>query len=120
MRILTVLMAVIAVVFPGFADDVGSVCVAPISWKPLPYSAPGLYCDSNKVSLKVDSQVIASPIKISVRVDQLDLSTRHRVVILCDGKPQQSFTFRFSDFPSSELCLFLNDLYKTAQLAEAK
>ena len=91
-----------------------------MTWNPAPFSAPGLYCDSEKVSLKIDTQTVPSPIRESVKIARLDLTTRHRVVVFCDGKPQQSFSFRFSEFKTSELCLFLNDLYKTAQLWEAK
>ena len=41
-------------------------------------------------------------------------------MVLCNGKPQQSFRFRFSEFKTKELCLFINDLYQTAQLWEAR
>jgi len=86
----------------------------------MPQSAPGLYCDSSKVSLKIDAQLVPAPIKQSVKIAGLDPAARHRVIVLCGGKPQQSFTFRFSEFKSHDLCLFLNDLYKTAQLWERK
>jgi len=56
----------------------------------------------------------------SMKVDGLSTTARHRVVIYRAGKAQQSFTFRFSDFESSSPCLFLNDLYWTAQLWERK
>jgi hypothetical protein len=41
-------------------------------------------------------------------------------MVLCDGKPQQSFRFRFSTFKSNRLCLFINDLYQTVQLWKLK
>ena len=100
----------------------GSVCVAPISedWQPTA-ATPDLVCDSKQFSLKIDAQKAFSwPKKDSVKIDGLDFGTRHRVVVYCDGKPQQSFTFRFSEFKTMKLCLFLNDLYKTAQLWEPK
>ena len=56
------------------------------------------------------------PTKESVKIDGLAIPGGHRVVVLCGGKPQQSFWFRFSESETPELCLFLNDLYKTAQL----
>lgn len=96
----------------------GFICVAPISkdW-PATAGLPSLICASNNFSLKIDDQkAFTWPTKESVRIDGLNLGARHRVAIYCDGKPQQSFTFRFSDFKSTELCLFLNDFYKTAQL----
>jgi hypothetical protein len=123
---------VIAAIFPGAASgqaaesETGSVCIAPVFEKPDGMSAPGLFCESAKLSLKIDTQQ-AVPFPLiseqhgtyqvgkSLKTDGMDTSTRHRVVVYCNGKPQQSFTFRFSDFKTSQLCLFLNDLYKTAQ-----
>ena len=101
--------------------SLGSVCIAPVPEKPDPRSAPGLFCDSEKLSLRIDkTQAMAWPVKESIKIAGLGTTTRHRVAVFCDGKPQQSFTFRFSEFKTSELCLFLNDLYKTVQLWEAK
>ena len=120
MRITRFGFLILTLVYSAACGEPGAVCIAPISWKPLAYSAPELYCDAEKVSLKIDSHLVLAPIKTSIRVSPLDFSSRHRVVVLCDGKPQQSFTFRFTEFKSNELCLFVNDLYKTAQLSEAK
>src|SRR5579864_6072064 len=83
--------------------DLGSVCVAPMLWEPQTgpgprLSAPGVYCDPTQISLRIDEHVIPSPIKQSVRLAELDLTLRHRVTVICDHKPQQSFVFRFSDF----------------------
>ena len=50
------------------------------------------------------------PTKDGIHID-LDVSATHRVVVFCNGKPQQSFKFRFAEFKSAKLCLFLNDLY---------
>ena len=70
--------------------------------------------------MEIDAQpVMAWPTKKSVHID-LDVSQAHRVVVFCDGKPQQSFKFRFADFKTPKLCLFINDLYKTVQLWESK
>lgn len=130
--------AMIAVMLPSAAfsqaaeSETGSLCIAPVFEKPDGMSAPGLFCESGKLSVRIDTQpVVAFPliseqhggtyrIGKSLKIDGLDTSTRHRVVVYCSGKPQQSFTFRFSDFTTNQLCLFLNDLYKTAQLWEAK
>jgi hypothetical protein len=98
----------------------GSVCVAPALFDPKNASTPGLYCKAEKFSLKVDGQVMTWPTKESIQLAVLDLNARHRVVVLCDHKPQQSFTFRFSEYKTEHLCLFLNDLYRTVQLSEAK
>jgi hypothetical protein len=103
-----------------FAEsDSGSLCIAPARFDPKDGSAPGLYCEAEQFSLKIDKQVMAWPIKESVKLDGLDVNTSHRVIVLCNHKPQQSFTFRFSEFKTRQLCLFLNDLYRTVQLWEA-
>jgi hypothetical protein len=98
----------------------GSICVAPLS-KDWPETAGtlGLSCSPNKLSVKIDSQkTVVWPTGKSVLVEGLDLGARHRVVVYCGEKAQQSFNFRFSGFKTKQLCLFLNDLYKTVQLWE--
>jgi hypothetical protein len=127
----------IAAVLPGVVfgqaaeTESGSVCIAPVLEQPIPRSAPGLFCESAKLSVRIDTQPAVSfpliserhgayRIGKSVKIDGLDTAARHHVVVYCDAKPQQSFAFRFSDFKSSQLCLFLNDLYKTVQLWEAQ
>jgi len=82
--------------------------------------APGL-CSKGKLSLRIDHQSVRPwPQSECIKITDLDTAAPHRVVIYEDGKPQQSFKFRFSEFQSPELCLFLNDLYWTAQLWEKK
>jgi hypothetical protein len=100
----------------------GAVCVAPIQHEPPSTDAtPSLFCRSANISLRIDSQnVIPWPKDKSIRVTGLDLNGSHRVVVLCDGKPHQSFKFRFSEYLGAKACLFLNDLYWTAQLWEPK
>ena len=107
----------------AFAADSqhGSICVAPVPKEPPTTSAPYLECPSGKFSLRIDGrQAISWPNTDSTKIDHLDLATQHRVSIFCYGKPHQSFRFRFSEFELKELCLFLNDLYQTAQLWEMK
>jgi len=133
----TVVGTIIAALLPGLTfgrmagAGSGSVCIAPVLEKPILGSAPGLFCESQKLSLRIDThETVPWPvipelhenyqIGNGLKIDALGTATRHRVVVFCNGKPQQSFTFRFSDFESGQLCLFLNDLYKTAQLWEAK
>ena len=108
---------------PSFAQTkFGAVCIAPIS-KDMDETrgSPGLICRSNGFSLRIDAHAPVSwPTKNSLKIDNLVLDAPHRVVVYCDGKQHQSFTFRFSDYKSTELCLFLNDLYKTVQLWDPK
>lgn len=97
-----------------------SLCVAPSSDEEVARCAPGL-CGSGKISLKIDDQpVLPWPKAKSMEINDLDAAAKHRVVIYRAGKPQQSFRFRFSDFKENKACLFLNDLYWTAQLWEPK
>src|SRR5690242_13870959 len=111
---------------PALADksQQGVICVAPFDFQsadPRLDPVEGLRCTSGKLSLKVDAhKAIPWPSKESIRMDGFDFNQRHRVVVLCDNKPQQSFSFRFSELKSSRLCLFINDLYKTVQLWDAK
>jgi len=100
----------------------GSICVATIPYQP-PTTAgtPDLFCRSGHLSLKLDNrEPVPWPHKVSLKIDALDTSQRHKVTVLCDGKPQQSFAFRFSDFKSPQLCLLINDLYQTVQLWELR
>jgi hypothetical protein len=118
-----VILLVVSLLSPAFAgqSESRSLCVAPVPEKPSPVTGLLDICDSAKLSLRIDAQQpIAWPIKESRRIDVLDLTTIHRVVVACDGKPQQSFKFRFSNFKTTHLCLFINDLYKTVQLWEPK
>ena len=102
------------------AQDAGStVCVAPSAAEKPQTCAPGL-CASGPLSVKIDRRsIIEWPKAESLRIDQLQRNERHRVIIYRAGKPQQSFTFRFSTYKSPKLCLFLNDMYWTAMLWEA-
>jgi hypothetical protein len=101
---------------PGSA----SLCVAPSSDDPVVRCAPGL-CGSGKISFKIDDQpVIPWPKAKSMKISDLDAAVKHRVVIYRAGKRQQSFRFHFSQFKENEACLFLNDLYWTAQLWDPK
>jgi hypothetical protein len=105
----------------SYGSDRGSVCVAPVPATPPSTAAtPELACHSGNLSLKIDKQqTIPWPQKESIKIEGLDPTLRHRVTVMCDAKPQQSFTFRVSEF-KREPCLFINDLYQTAQLWESK
>jgi hypothetical protein len=66
--------------------------------------------------LKIDSKKMAWPMQKAVKIEGLDMTAPHLVVIYCVGKQQQAVRFRFSTYRANQLCLFLNDLYKTAHL----
>ena len=77
---------------------------------------PGL-CDPGKLSLRIDGGAIQPwPPSTVLIIDGLSITGRHRVVVYRADKAQQSFSFRFSDYKSPNLCLFLDDMYWTAQL----
>ena len=96
----------------------GSVCVAPAPAQ-THFSSPGYECESNDFFLRVDDRPrVAWSKKTSARIDHLDLETRHKIRIYCAGKPHQTVFFSFPEFKSATPCLFLNDLYLTAQLWE--
>jgi hypothetical protein len=101
-------------------SETGSICVAPNSAETPQRCAPGL-CAGGALSLRFDYQPVQPwPESESIKVTGLSATERHRVVIYRARKAQQSFTFRLADFKSSSPCLFLNDLYWTAQLWEKK
>jgi hypothetical protein len=123
LRIGGVVLLLVSLLSPAFAaeSEFGSLCIAPVPEKPSPFTGLLDICDSAKLSLKIDAQQpIAWPIKESMRIDVLDVTAAHRVVVACNGKPQQSFRFRFSNFKTTPVCLFISDLYKTVQLWEPK
>ena len=104
-------------------EATGSICVAPLP-KPIrgPDGSfrsgdPALVCRSLKYSFKMDRrQTVPWPLKESFSITDASLTGRHRVIVLCDNKPVQTFTFEFSEFKDKKVCLFLNDLYWTVQL----
>ena len=84
--------------YSGYSAESGSLCIAPAIFDPKNASAPGLYCEPEKLSVKIDAQLRNWHLKESLKVTGFDLTTRYRVTVLCDRKPQQSFTFRFSEY----------------------
>jgi hypothetical protein len=99
----------------------GSVQIVRAFENPLFYFAPGSSCDSANLSVKIDARrPTAWPTKRNIKIGKLDVTVTHQVVVSCAGKPQQSFKFRFSDFKTNELCLFISHFYKTIQLCESK
>src|SRR5690348_767068 len=98
---------------PAAAAEAGSVCVAPA----LARSPIGGLCGAASLFLKIDKRdAVAWPLGESMKIADLDPAGRHRVVLRCGRKPQQSFSFLFAEAKSTSLCLFVNDLYGTAQL----
>lgn len=86
----------------------GSICVAPI---PLPADQPSalygpIMFNRATLSVRIDHETpILWPNKDGVKIPDLDTKQSHLVTVLSDGKPIQSFRFRFSNFKTSNLCL---------------
>ncbi len=84
----------------------GAICVAPNSPTPPTRFSPGDYFNPATLMLQIDKRPpIHWPHKDCVKIDRLDPTARHRIMLISDGKPLQSFRFRFSDYKSSTLCL---------------
>jgi hypothetical protein len=82
---------VVTLMHTGVCAESKSVCVARVSWKQLPYGAPGLYCASEKMSLKIDARIVPAPIGKDLKIADLDPTTRHRVTRLHNyGTPRSA------------------------------
>ncbi|HEY3928457.1 MAG TPA: hypothetical protein VGL89_08790 [Candidatus Koribacter sp.] len=118
--VIAVLIFVFACAFVPAQTSEPTICIAPNRGETPERCAAGL-CDGGELSVQFDHRPrMQWPKDKSLAVTDLEPDVAHRVVVFRAGKPQQSFTFRFSEFKSDHLCLFLNDLYWTAQLWESK
>src|SRR5260370_28668074 len=70
---------IVALIYPNcFAEsESGSLCIAPARFDPKNASAPGLYCEAEQFSLKIDGQVMAWPVKESLKLAGLGLNSPH-------------------------------------------
>jgi hypothetical protein len=94
----------------------GSICVAPNSRERPKAFSPGQEYNPATLSLKIDQkEAIPWPHVNPVSITELTLGDPHLVVLTSDGKRIQSFRFRFSEFPSAELCMSF-DGYEGVQL----
>jgi hypothetical protein len=98
----------------------GTVCVAPNSEKPPTRTSPGQDYNPATLLLKIDDRdLVHWPHKESLKIDDLDTTKRHLVVLTSDGKRIQSFWFRFSDFKVVDLCMDF-DGYEGVQLHDRR
>jgi hypothetical protein len=118
-------LALLAIPLPLQAQDAfGQVCIAPAD-PPAPGQKslrnPAAGNRVRQYTVQIDS---LPPVAVSTQTTQLvkDIPTAgaHWVRIKGDGKPVASFKFKFSDFPSSQLCLFFNELYESWNLWDSK
>ena len=94
----------------------GSICVAPNSSKRPARVSPGGEYNPATLSVRIDQrEAILWPHEKPVSITELTLGEPHLIVLTSDGKRIQSFRFRFSDYPSAELCMSF-DGYQGVQL----
>lgn len=100
----------------------GSLCLAPASY----YSAGVKYAvppppTSQPYTIRVDGRrSVAVSAERAISVADLPLEPVHSVSISSGGRRLASFTFRFSQFETSALCLLANDFYGSWSLVEAE
>lgn len=95
-------------VFPTSAEPkTGLLCVIP--------DPPGC-CDRVTVDFNLKTLMFGIdngsktpwPQKAGLKIEGLSLNEKHLVVVYSDGKPIQSFRFRFTDYKETELCLLFD------------
>lgn len=72
-----------------------------------------------------DGKKTAWPQRTGFKIEGLNLSKRHLVVVYSWGRPIQSFKFRFTDYKEAELCLLFDgyggpDLRHMSKLCHCK
>lgn len=103
-------------------EPTGTVCVASRKddpfWKQPPMSNGQVV--TRGLRLKVDDRASTEwPVVQSLRIDGLETKRRHLLAVLdSHGKPIESVRFTFSQYKSSNLCMFY-DGYQGIQLDEA-
>lgn len=98
----------------------GTLCVAPNSSEPPTRFSPGQFYNPATLTLKIDKRPpVPWPHKESIKIDDLDVSERHLVVLTSDGKKIQSFWFRFSEYKTTDLCISF-DGYQGVQVEDKK
>jgi hypothetical protein len=86
----------------------GTICVQaqPAELKP-GVMTPGDEYNPATLKFRIDKgAVISWPHEKSVKIEGLNTTERHLIVIYSDGKQIQSARFRFADFENSYVCFF--------------
>ncbi|HMC32168.1 MAG TPA: hypothetical protein VKL99_15145 [Candidatus Angelobacter sp.] len=102
----------------------GSICIAAVEApntgeKSLSNPAGGNRIQHYAVRID-DLPLVHTDSKHGFRTPPLEYARKHRVRIIGDGKPVASFYFKFDEFKTNNLCLFMNTLYETWQLWDMK
>ena len=101
----------------------GSVCVAARIDNPFwkePATLPNGEINSHGLKVRVDRRPVEEwPQRKSLKIDGLDISERHLLVVLdSSGKPIESVRFKFAVYKSTDLCMTY-DGYQGIGLQEA-
>jgi hypothetical protein len=113
-------LLVVLLIYPTISaqTESGTVCVIPNSEKPPTRISPGGSYNPVTLLLKIDRRpAIPWPHKEPLKIEGLDLTERHLVVLISDGKRIQSFWFRFAAFNAA--CISF-DGYQGVNLQEAR
>jgi len=98
----------------------GSVCVGSNSAIRPTGVSPGQMYNPATLSVRIDKgKVVLWPHKDCLKIEGLEITQRHLLIVISDGKPIQSFWFRFADYKSSELCISF-DGYQGVQVQVPK
>ena len=106
---LTLVVIIFCLLFlpqPILGQESGSLTIftVPDTWSK--YVAPGKYCESIKLSLRIDhGDTVEWPRKQRIEVKDLALDRSHSVIARCAGKPLQAVRFKFSDYKSTHVCV---------------
>jgi hypothetical protein len=113
LRSYVAIVALVTIAFAGSSlpqqnskQEYGSVTIftVPDTWSK--YVAPGKYCESSKLSIRIDNgETLQWPRKQRVEVNDLALDRSRLVTARCAGKPLQAVKFRFSTFKSTHVCV---------------
>jgi hypothetical protein len=99
-------------------NETGTVCVLPNSPEPPTRFSRGGEYNPATLTISIDKQPpVAWPHKRTVKIENLTLSDRHLIVLRSDGKPIQSFRFRFSGYKDTLLCVYY-DGYQGVQFGD--
>jgi hypothetical protein len=102
MKAAAITLAVLVVLaHPSVSADTksGTACVIPISGSQPTIGLPGNFYNPATLTLKIDKQpAILWPHKQMLKVNGFDLTKRHLVLVISDGKPLRSTWFRFNEF----------------------
>jgi hypothetical protein len=118
---IVVLIAISLLASLAFAqqhDRAGTVCVLPNSPDPPTRISPGGDYNPSTLTISIDSQKpVLWPHTQIVKIEELDLTERHLIVLRSDGKRIQSFRFRFSGYKDTKLCVSF-DGYQGVQFGD--